>query len=70
MFNHINAKKLVAYSRPHGENRRRAHRCKDSAEMPTLTGRRRPRVDPGAFDCSGGGLPDGDVLHQVNAKIC
>jgi hypothetical protein len=38
--------------------------------MPTLTGRRRPRVDPGAFDCSGRGLPDGDVLHQVYAKIC
>jgi len=29
---------------------------KDSAEMPTLTGRRRPHTDPGAFNCSGGYL--------------
>ncbi len=31
-------------------------RGKDSAEMPALTGRRRPRTDPGAFNCSGGYL--------------
>ncbi len=56
---------LVAYGKAHGGNRRRAHRCKDSAEMPTRTERRRPRADPGAFNCSGRGLPGSEVLRQV-----
>ncbi len=31
--------------------------------------RRRPRADPGAFDCSGRGLPDGDVYTKFTPRF-
>ena len=37
--------------------------------MPTRNERRRPRADPGAFNCSGRGLPSSEVYAREYEKV-
>jgi hypothetical protein len=37
--------------------------------MPTRNERRRPRADPGAFNCSGRGLPSSEVYARKCEKV-